>query len=97
MTWTFDQGPSVDCITCQSVIDGHPVLVVTHYEDDHSWAFLDGGPTDAATARVVAMFTVIERHPDLTGVASLPPGWSATRAALGEPWLTLQDAWPPEF
>jgi hypothetical protein len=36
MDWKFDQAPNVVCITCQSVIAGNPVLVVTHYEEDHS-------------------------------------------------------------
>ena len=86
MSWKFDQAPNVACITCQSVIDGHPVLVAMHYEDDHSWGFMDGTPADMATAIVVAMSEVIEQHPELDEIASLPPGWSATRVAVGEPW-----------
>lgn len=65
MNWKFDQAPNVACITCQSVIDGHPVLVATHYEDDNSWAFVDGAPTNTATALVVAMSEVIEYIPTL--------------------------------
>lgn len=65
MNWKFDQAPNVACITCQSVIDGHPVLVATHYEDDDSWAFVDGAPTNTATALVVAMSEVIEYIPTL--------------------------------
>lgn len=83
-------------MTCRSVIAGHPVLIATHYEDDHSWGFMDGTPTDMAAALVVAMSEVIDRHPDLDEIASLPPGWSATRAAVGEPWLKQQDDWGSE-
>ena len=46
MEWKFDQAPNVACITSQAVLDGSPVLVVTHYGDDHSWAFLDGAGAD---------------------------------------------------
>lgn len=88
MDWKFDQAPNVACITCRSVIEGHPVLVVTHYGDDHSWAFLDGAPADMATALVVAMSDILERHPDVAEIAQLPPGWSATRVAAGESWVT---------
>jgi hypothetical protein len=96
MSWKFDQAPCVVCITCQSVIDGHPVLLATHYEEDHSWAFLDGAPFDLATALVVAMSEVAKRHPDIVEVACLPPGWTATRAAVGEPWSKQQDDWEAE-
>jgi hypothetical protein len=96
MVWNFDQAPNVTCMTCRSVIAGHPVLIATHYEDDHSWGFMDGTPTDMAAALVVAMSEVIDRHPDLDEIASLPPGWSATRAAVGEPWLKQQDDWGSE-
>lgn len=91
MTWKFDQARNVACITCRSVVDGDPVLLVTHYADDDSWAFLDGQPLDAADALVVAMSSVVDRHPDLDGIADLPPGWSASRAAANAPWVRSQD------
>jgi hypothetical protein len=91
MSWKFDQAPNVACVTCRSVIEGHPVLVVTHYEDDHSWSFMDGTPVDMETAMMVAMSEVVARHPDLQEIAALPPGWSATRIAVGEPWSKKHD------
>ena len=96
MSWNFDQAPNGACITCQSVIDGHAVLMATHYEDDHSWAFIDGATTDMATTLMVAMSEVVERHPDLDEIARLPPGWSATRVAVGKPWMKQQDDWNTE-
>lgn len=96
MTWRFDQARNVACITCRSVVDGHPVLVATHYEDDHSWGFLDGQPAKMETALVVAMSTVVDRHPDVNEIADLPPGWSAERPAVGEPWLKRQSYWGPD-
>jgi hypothetical protein len=91
MTWLFDQAPNVACIAHRSVMIGKPVLVVTHYEDDHSWAFLDGGQFDPADAMVVAMSEVVDRHPDLVEIANLPPGWSASRASVSQPWETQED------
>lgn len=93
MIWKFDQAPDVACITCRAVIDGKPILVVTHYEDDHSWSFMDGSPTNTAAALVVAMSEVVERHPELQDLAFLPPGWSAMRVSTNGPWITRQDDW----
>jgi len=93
MIWKFDQAPNVACITCRSVIGGHPVLVVTHYEDDNSWAFGDGRPFDDATAMITAMSEVVERHPELENIADLPLGWSAARAGIGKPWTLEKDHW----
>jgi hypothetical protein len=91
MTWTFDQAPNVACVTCRSVVDGAPVLVVAHYGDDHSWAFLDGETFDPGSTLVVAMKTVLDRHPTLTEIADLPPGWTATRPAADQPWTRAVD------
>ena len=91
MSWIFDQAPNVACIADRSVMNGKPVLTVAHYEDDHSWAFLDGSLFDPADALVVAMSEVIDRHADLAEVADLPTGWSATRVAKGQPWSRLKD------
>lgn len=91
MTWPFDQGPNVACITCRSVLDGAPVLIVTHYDDDDSWAFLDGQAHDPSAALLVAMKTIVERHPSIVEIADLPPGWTAARRAPDEPWVREMD------
>jgi hypothetical protein len=93
MGWVFDQTPDTACITCRSVVEGAAVLSVTHYDEDDSWAFLDGQPYDMRTALVVAMQTVISVHPSLTDIADLPPGWSAVRGAVGQPWIRTVDVW----
>ncbi|CAN7438538.1 hypothetical protein IB277_07755 [Ensifer sp. ENS07] len=91
MRWKFDQAPDVACVTCRSVLAGHPVLVATHHEDDHSWAFTDGAPIDMPKVLVVAMAEVVERHTDLDEIADLPPGWSATRGSANGPWSRQQN------
>jgi len=38
--WPFDQPPGTAAITTVRVIEEDlPILLVTHYADDHSWAF----------------------------------------------------------
>lgn len=96
MGWKFDQAPNAACITSRSVIAGHPVLVATRYEDDNSWAFMDGLSFDTATALVVAMSEVLDRYPDLEEIADLPPGWSATRVTVNAPWSKQKDDWQPK-
>jgi hypothetical protein len=91
VAWKFDQKPNVACITCSSVITGAPVLVVTHYQDDHSWAFLDGQTFSTEDALVVAMSSVIDLHPDLAEIADLPPGWTATRNGQITPWSRFEN------
>lgn len=87
----FDQAPNVACIASASIMADAPVLIVTHYEDDHSWAFLDGKTFDPATALLVAMSEVLDIHPELSEVADLSPGWTATRGAVDERWVKRQD------
>jgi len=97
MTWLFDQAPNAACIASSTVMAGAPVLVVTHYEEDHSWAFLDGQSFDPSEATVVAMSTVIDLHPELSELASLPPGWTASRAVADGVWSKRQDLWAPNL
>ena len=84
--WPFDQGPNVAAITVRSVLDGDPILSVTHDEDDDGWQFLDGRDVDEDEARVVSMATVVALDPSLLEVADLPPGWVAWRAGPAVAW-----------
>ncbi len=58
---------------------------------------MDGEPVEMASALVVAMSEVVDRHPDLEEIAGLEPGWSATRTSVGEPWIIQQDDWVSEL
>lgn len=77
-------------MTCQSVIDDHPVLVATNYDNDQPSGFMDG---TATAMLVVAMSEVLDRHPDLEELAGLPPCCSATSAAVGKPSMLQRDDW----
>lgn len=95
MAWVFDQAPNVAAISVRTVVgnadDNAPVLVVSHYSDDHSWAFLDGQAWTEDQAIVVSMKNILDAHPYLTEVADLPPGWRATRADVNSPWVREED------
>ena len=86
-TWRFDQGPNVAALTTIGVLkQGLPILLVHHYADDHSWAFLCGTTDRTEDGRVVSMATVLRLDPTLEGIADLPPGWIARRTHVGAVW-----------
>jgi hypothetical protein len=86
-SWPFDQAANVAAITTVNVIDhGAPILVVIHYDDDESWAFLCGTTNDDRDGRVIGMGEVLRIDPTLRAVADLAPGWKAWRSGIGEEW-----------
>jgi len=85
--WLFDQAPNVAALTTRQVLDEElPILVVIHYAEDHSWAFLCGTTAAESDGRVIGMRSAIRLDPTLSTIADLPPGWKATRTSVGEPW-----------
>jgi hypothetical protein len=85
--WPFDQPPNVAAITVRAVLEGAPILLVAHDEDDEGWQFLDGFTLDADDGRVIGMGSALRRDPSLREIADLPPGWTARREAPGKPWV----------
>jgi hypothetical protein len=54
--WPFDQAPNVAAITTRQVLeDGMPILRVTHYGDDHSWAVVCGTTSNTEDGRAIGM------------------------------------------
>ena len=92
--WPFDQEPSVAAITTRQVLELHlPVLVVSHYSNDHSWAFVCGTTDDyREDGRVVCMADILKSDPSLCHIADLPPGWSAERNDRDSEWRRYPDA-----
>jgi hypothetical protein len=91
--WPFDQAPNVVAITTVRVIeDGLPILRVTHYDDDDSWAFVCGTTNDTTDGRVITMKTALKIGPSLREIADLPPGYTAFRNAVGSEWIRRKDA-----
>lgn len=87
MEWPFDQAPNVASITTAGVIERRlPVLVVQHYEDDHTWAFLCGTTDETSDGRVIAMSEALSLDPSLASIADLPPGWIARRESVDADW-----------
>ena len=85
-SWPFDDTPNTAAFTTRQVLEGAPILLVTHDEDDGSWQFLCGTTNDSADARVVGLGRMYQRDPTLGELADLPEGWRAWRTAVGRPW-----------
>ena len=84
--WPFDQARNVAAVTNAAVLEGAPILLVVHYSDDDSWAFLDGSAFDDSAGRIIGMGEAVHIDPSLKDVADLRPGWVARRTQVGGPW-----------
>jgi hypothetical protein len=85
-TWPFADPPNTASITTQQVLDGAPILRVTHDADDGGWQFLCGTTDDTADARVIGLGRMIARDSTLGELADLPEGWQAWRASPALRW-----------
>lgn len=86
MDWPFEDAPNTASVTTHQVLQGAPVLRVTHDADDGTWQFLCGTTNDSDDARVVGLGRMYARDPTLGEVADLPEGWAAWRPAPGKAW-----------
>ena len=83
----------MSAITTRQVLrEGHPILRVVHYPDDHTWAFTCGTTDDPEDGLVLGMGCIVEHDHTLHTIADLPPGWGASRNAVGEPWQRYETA-----
>ena len=90
--WQFDQERNVAAVTTRQVMHQNlPVLSVTHYEDDHSWAFTCGTTSKSEDLMLVGMSQIIDKDTSLHSIADLPPGWSAYRNSVEENWVRTKD------
>ena len=90
--WPFDQAPHVAAITTRQVVDLHfPIRQVTHYFDDHSWAFMCGTTAEVDDYRAIHMGHVLSLDEGLRDIADLQPGWSAWRESGTAPWQRYRE------
>jgi len=87
LDWPFDQSPRTAAMTVRAVIEGAPILRVSHDEDDDGWQFLDGAPVEMEHAAVIGMAEALRLDPGLRELADLAPGWIARRSNPSEPWI----------
>lgn len=84
--WPFADTPNTASITTRQVLEGAPILLVTHDADDGGWQFLCGTTDDPADARIVGLGQMYKRDATLGELADLPEGERASRASAGQAW-----------
>jgi hypothetical protein len=85
-SWPFADRPNTASITTRQVLEGAPILLVTHDADDGGWQFLCGTTNDPSDARVVGLGRMYKRDPTLGELSDLPEGWRASRTSADVPW-----------
>ena len=86
-SWPFDQPQNCATLTTTHVVRAGEVIThVYHDADDHGWQFHASRPATSADAMVVALREIVDLDATVLEVADLPPGWMATRVAVGDPW-----------
>lgn len=92
MDWPFDKAPDCTAITTTFVHQMKmPILSVTHYLDDNSWAFKNGAAEDSSYSVLLTMEEIINKDKSLLEISDLPPGWSAIRSNVGSEWHRHKD------
>ncbi len=73
-------------LTCCHVLDGAPILRVTHDAEDGMWQFLCGGEHNANEARVVALREAYALDNSVDKLADMPCGCVAVRSSKAAKW-----------
>ena len=75
------------CIQTLEVFERHePVLLVSHDADDGIWRLIGASDADGGTGKVGHLHHAVDEDLSLIDVLDLPPGRSAVRAGVGQPW-----------
>ena len=55
LSFPFDDQQNTACIVCCHILEGHPILYVSHDEDDGMWQFLCGSNHNIEDASIVSL------------------------------------------
>lgn len=89
---------NLTAVVQSGVLDGSvPARRVVH-APDNSWSVADGvtDPREPGAGTVAGIHEAVDWNASVAGLASLPVGHVATRAAPGEPWTVAPYHRPPE-
>ena len=84
--WKFDSPPNEGTLTVQAILDGDPIVFVSHDADDASWQFLDGREPRTENGRIICLADMLAKDPSLELLADLPLGWIAWRDTSRSEW-----------
>src|SRR4051794_15006720 len=90
--WVFADARNVAVFTtCHVMRLNHPVLHVSHDDDDGAWQFHTGErQVEQSDSMIVALEEMVAHDPTLCELADLPYGWIAEREGVGKPWMRMK-------
>ena len=87
MVFPFVDPPNTAALICTHVLNGDPILYVSHDADDGMWQFLCGrNGHSTQEARLVSLAKVVDIDPQIGALASMPLGCAAERNDADSPW-----------
>ena len=90
-TWRFPDPPNRAITTLRSIVDGAPVLRVTHW---HGWQFTGLETPKIEEAVPVGLAEILALDSTLEALADLPEGWQAWRHHIGDTWTRSPHEYP---
>jgi hypothetical protein len=84
-SWPFHEGKNQACFATTRVLDGLPILLVSH-DEDGDWQFLCGTTNEVEDGAVVSLGAVVGLDQTLGDLADLPEGWQARRPTIDGQW-----------
>lgn len=87
LSFPFDDQRNTACIVCCHILEGHPILYVSHDEDDGMWQFLCGKAHETDDAKLVSLKSVFELDNSIGTLVDMPCGYYATRENQEDNWV----------
>ena len=87
LSFSFDDQQNTACIVCCHILEGHPILYVSHDEDDGMWQFLCGKAHETDDAKLVSLKSVFELDNSIGTLVDMPCGYYATRENQEDNWV----------
>ncbi|MCX6894975.1 MAG: hypothetical protein NTZ16_05620 [Verrucomicrobia bacterium] len=85
--WPFEDPKNLAVFsTRQIVFGGHPIVRVTHDNDDGSWQFLEAETPSESDAVIVGLGEIVKLDPSVKELSNLPIGWQARRSNKTDAW-----------
>lgn len=91
--WPFQDPPKTAVFTTRRIITGgHPILFVTHDEEDGAWQFHDGHQVEDEKPLIVSLLNIANRDSSILELGDLALGWHAWRTDIHAPWQRARKA-----
>ena len=87
LSFPFDDQQNTACFVCCHVLEGQPILYVSHDKDDGMWQFLGGSNHDMADARIFFLFEAYNIDNSIGLLKDMPRGYYAIRENVESDWI----------